>query len=60
MLRPPLDPLLAEKSLQEINGQREDVGVVVLCRYGVEGLQVTQLERGRRLVNDVSSLSQLL
>ena len=34
--------------------------MVVLCRYGVEGLQIAQLEGGRGLIDDVGRLAQLL
>ena len=52
--------LLSKEFHEQIDGQGEDVGVVVLCRDGVEGLQVAQLERGRGLVDDVGCLAELL
>ena len=49
---------LLEEHLHEIQRQGEDVGVVVLSRDGVEGLQVAELQGGRGLVHHVCCLSQ--
>ena len=38
-----LQLLLAKEAHEQINRQREDIGVVVLCRNGVQCLQVAQL-----------------
>lgn len=46
------------KTLQYVYGQREDDGGVPLCCDGVEGLQVTQLERRGRLGNHQRGLLQ--
>ena len=35
--------LATEEAHEHINGQREDIGVVVRCRNGVQCLQVAQL-----------------
>ncbi len=43
----------------EVNGQREHIGVVVLGRDGVESLQVTQLEGCWGLVKHISCLTEL-
>ncbi len=51
--------LVLEQHLEEIQGQREHVGVVVLSRDAVEGLEVTQLQGSRGFVHHISCLTQL-
>ncbi len=48
----PAASLPLHKSLQQINGQRENDGGVLLCCDGVEALQVPQLESRGWLSND--------
>ena len=43
-------------AVEELDRHREDDGGVLLGRDGVEGLQVAQLQRQRRLADDVRRL----
>ena len=49
---------LLHEAPQQFDGQGEDDGGVLLGGDGVEGLQVSQLEGGRRLRDDVGRLLQ--
>ena len=51
---------LSPKQLsEEVQREGEHVGMVILCRDGVERLEVAELERGGRLVHHVSRLLKL-
>lgn len=50
---------LDEQLPQQVQGQGEHVGVVILGSYGVQRLQIAELQRGRGLVHHISSLTQL-
>lgn len=46
------------ETLEQVHGKRKDDGWVLLSCDGVEGLEVAQLQSGRRRADDVSSLLQ--
>ena len=49
---------LLHEALQQVDGKREDDGGVLLGGDGVEGLQITELQGGGRLRDDVSGFLQ--
>ena len=49
---------MLHETLQQVDGQGEDDGGVLLGGDGVQRLQVTQLKSGRRLRDDVSGFLQ--
>lgn len=51
---------LPKEPTQQIQGEGEHIGVVILSRDGVQGLQVSELQGSRRLIHYISSFTQLL
>ena len=51
--------LLFDHAADHVDGEREYDGAVLLSADRVQGLQVPQLEGGRRLAHDVSGFLQL-